>query len=83
MCTFLSCLYESTGRATALPQALAFTKMFKVYVKVFKTLYFLNSQMDLVYMWYDYRCWSKFLLSTIHTPAHDLAVKVTDLEILC
>ena len=26
---------------------------------------------------------SKILLSTIHTPAHDLEVKVTDLEILC
>ena len=39
--------------------------------------------MDLVYIWYDYRCLSKILLSTIHTPAHDLEVKVTDLEILC
>ena len=48
-----------------------------------KTLYFLNPQVDLVYIWYDYRCWSKILLSTIHTPAHDLDVKVMDLEILC
>ena len=37
--------------------------------------------MDLVYTSYDYRCWSKILLSTIHTPAYDLEVKVTDLEI--
>ena len=33
--------------------------------------------MDLLYIWYGYRCWSKILLSTIHTPAHDLEVKVT------
>ena len=52
-------------------------------VKVFKTLYFLNPQTDLVYVWYDYRCWSKASLSTVNTPAHDLEVKVTDLEILC
>ena len=61
----------------------ALIKMLKFYVKVFKALYFLNPQMDLVYIWYDYRCWSKILLSTIHAPAHDLEVKVTDLEILC
>ena len=36
--------------------------------------------MDLVYIWYVYRCWSKILLSIICTPAHDLEVKVTDLE---
>ena len=39
--------------------------------------------MDLTYIWYDYRCWSKILLGTIHTRAYDLEVKVTDLEILC
>ena len=38
--------------------------------------------MDLVYIWYDYRCWSKILLSTILAPAHDLEVKVMNLEIL-
>ena len=38
--------------------------------------------MDLLYIWYEYRCWSKILFSTIHTPAYDLAVKFTDLEIL-
>ena len=40
-----------------------------------KTLFFLNPQMDLLYTWYtlcNYRCWSKILLSPIHTPAHDL-----------
>ena len=38
--------------------------------------------MDLVYMWYVYRCWSKILLSSIHTPAHDLEVKVTDRNLI-
>ena len=82
---FLACLYKSTGRAIALPlvsslaTAVALTKTLKFCVKVFKTLYFLNPQMHLVYIWYDYRCWSKILLSTLHTPAHDLE----DLEILC
>ena len=76
---------ESTGTAIALPPASALasalTKMFKFYVKVFKTLYFLNPQMDLLYILYDYRCWSKILFSAIHTTAHDLEVKVTDIEI--
>ena len=39
--------------------------------------------MDLVYVWYDDRHWSKILLSTILTPMHDFKVKVTDLELLC
>ena len=39
--------------------------------------------MDLVYVWYDDRHWSKILLSTIPTRMHDLKVKVTDLELLC
>ena len=47
---FFARLYESTGRAIILPPALAavsaLTKMLKFYVKVFKTLYFLNPQMD-------------------------------------
>ena len=34
--------------------------------------------MDLVHVWYDDRYWSKFFCSTIHTPIHDLKVKVTD-----
>ena len=37
--------------------------------------------MDLLYIWHDYRYWSKILLGTIPTPAYDLEVKVTDLEI--
>ena len=45
------------------------------YIKVFKTLYFLNPQMDLVYIKHNIRYCSKILLSTIHTPAHDLEVK--------
>ena len=55
--------------------------MLKFYVKVFKTLYFLKTQMGLLYMWYDYRHLSKILFSLIPTPAYDLEVKVTDLEI--
>ena len=31
--------------------------------------------MDLVYIWYDDRYWSKILFSTIPTPMHDLKVK--------
>ena len=34
--------------------------------------------MDLVYIWYDDRYWSKILFSTIPTPMYDLKVKVTD-----
>ena len=34
--------------------------------------------MDLVYIWYGARYWSKILFSTIPTPMHDLKVKVTD-----
>ena len=36
--------------------------------------------MDFVYIWYGYRCWSKRFLGTIYTPAHDLEVKVLDLD---
>ena len=87
--TFLARLYESSGRAIAPPQELAsvlavvLTKMSKFNVKVFRTSCFLNPLMDLVYIWYNYRCWSKILLSPIHILAHDLKVKVMDLEILC
>ena len=38
--------------------------------------------MDLLYIQYDYRYWSKVLFSTIPTPAYDLEVKVTDIETL-
>ena len=37
--------------------------------------------MDLLYIWHDYRYWSKILFDIIPTPAYDLEVKVTDLEI--
>ena len=36
-----------------------------------------------VIVWYDNRCWSKLVLSTIYTTAYDLEVKVSDLAILC
>ena len=39
--------------------------------------------MDLVYVCYDDRYWSKVLHSTIPTPIHDFKVKVIDLELLC
>ena len=39
--------------------------------------------MDLVYVWYDDRYWSRILDSTIPNHIHDLKVKVTDLEVLC
>ena len=37
--------------------------------------------MDLLYIWHDYRYWSKILFGTILAPPYDLKVKVTDLEI--
>ena len=37
--------------------------------------------MDLLYIWHDYRYWSESLFGTIPTPAYDLEVKVSDLEI--
>ena len=55
--------------------------MLKFCIKVFKISYFLNPCMDLLYTWYDNRYWCKILFGTTPTPAYDLAVKVTDLEI--
>ena len=55
----------------------------KFYIKVFRTSLFPNPMMDLVHVWYDDRYWSKILCGTIHTPIHDLKVKVTDLELIC
>ena len=52
---FLAHLYESIGRAIALQSASVLvvastlTEMLKLQVKVIKTLYFLNPQMDLHY----------------------------------
>ena len=37
--------------------------------------------MDSLYIWHDYRYWSKILFRTIPTSTNDLEVKVTDLEI--
>ena len=37
--------------------------------------------MDLLYIWYDNRYWSKILFGTTSTPAFDPKVKVIDLEI--
>ena len=55
--------------------------MLKFCVKVFKISQFLNPCMELLCIWHDYRNWSKILFGTIPTPAYDLEVKVTDLEI--
>ena len=77
-------LFYSTVRAIALLLASegALTKMLKLYFKIFKTLYFLNPQTDLLCTGYDYRCWSKILFTTIHTSAYDLEVKDRELEML-
>ena len=37
--------------------------------------------MDLLYIWYGNRYWSKILFGTTPTPGYDLKVKVMDLEI--
>ena len=37
--------------------------------------------MDLLYVWHDYRYWSIICFGTILTPAYDLEVKVTELEV--
>ena len=37
--------------------------------------------MDLLYIWYYDRYWSKILFGTTLISAYDLKVKVTDLEI--
>ena len=37
--------------------------------------------MDLLCIWHDNRYWSKILFGTTLTPAYDVKVKVTDLEI--
>ena len=37
--------------------------------------------MDLVYVWYDDRYWSKILHSAIATPIHDFKVKDLDIKV--
>ena len=37
--------------------------------------------MELLYICHDYGYWFKILFGTIPSPAYDLEVKVTDLEI--
>ena len=48
------------------------SKVLKFYVNVFKISYFLNPLIDLNYIWYDDRYWSKNLFRAIPTPGHDL-----------
>ena len=52
------------------------------YIKVFRTSLFPNPVVYLFQVWYDDRCWSKILCSTILNPVHDFKVKVRDLEFL-
>ena len=54
--------------------------MLQFRVKVFKISLFLNPCMHLLYIWYDNKYWFKILFGTTPTPAFDLKVKVTDLE---
>ena len=56
--------------------------MLKACVKDFKISQFLNPCMDLLYIWYDNRYWSKILFETTLTPAFDLKVKVTEIYII-
>ena len=56
--------------------------MLKFYVKAFRSSLFPNPVVYLFHVWYDDRCWSKILCSTILNPVHDFNVKVTDLEFL-
>ena len=77
----LSFFLSSSALPAESALASALTKMLKFYVKVFKTLYFLNHRVDLLYIWHDISYWSKILFGITPTPAYDLKVKVTDLEI--
>ena len=76
---FLARLYESTGRAIAVTTASASTStstsallnMFKFLVKVFKSLFLLNSWMDVVDTLPDVRYWPEVLCCTITTHISD------------
>ena len=82
---------QSSRRAIVLPPAsalalalvFAFAFVLASTNVIFRTSLFPNPLMDLVYIWYNDRYWSKILFSTIPTRMHDLKVKVTDLELLC
>ena len=58
------------------------TFMLKFYVKLFRTSLFPNPMVYLFHVWFDDRCLSKILCSTIPNPVHGFKVKVTDLEFL-
>ena len=63
------CTTPGNGLGIAAEAVSGLTNILKFYVKVL---------MDLVFIWYNSRCWSKILLSHMHT-----LLKITDLEILC
>ena len=52
-----------------------------VFISPAYEVYFSSHTMNLVYIWYDDRYLCKVLSTTIPTPARDLKVKVTDLEL--
>ena len=54
-----------------------------LYIKVFKTSYFPNHMIDLVYIWYGNRYRFKVLFSNTRNHAYDLKFKVRNLELLC
>ena len=55
--------------------------MLKLYIKVFRTFYSLILRWILFIFDMLIGVGSKFILGTIPTPAYDLQVKITDLEI--
>ena len=56
--------------------------LFIAYLFTLRTSLFQNPVVYLFHVWYEDRCWSKILCSTIPNPVHDVQVKVTDLEFL-
>ena len=77
-----SALASASASASAYASASALLKILKFLVKVFKSLYLLNSWMDLVDTLPGVRYCSEVLCCTIMTHISDLEIKVTDFEIL-
>ena len=57
--------------------------MLKFFVKVFISIFLLNTLMDQVDTFPDVRYWSDILCCTMVIHLHDIGVKFTDLENLC
>ena len=73
----LAHVYESTGRAVAIPMGSVSVKVF-VLVKVFKRLYLLGFLIEVIHTCPNVRYWSEVLCSTIRTNMNDLEVKISD-----